>query len=148
MRTLANFVGPRQFAERLRRLQPMIWKGRLVLIIRTTREFTRMRHATVVQQVRDLVEQNFRSLGISVDSGIEETILVRNGFYCGRRFAADSAHAIWFCEEDQVKFYGSNGAVLRVLQKIGRQLALETSSLETCALDTHALDSQALSDAA
>ena len=76
----------------------------------------------VVEQVRHLVLHNCRKLGISTDGGLEETILIRNGFYCGRRFATSGAHAVWFCEENQLKFYGGNGKVLYVLQNVDQQL--------------------------
>lgn len=49
----------------------------------------------------------------SVDH-LQETILVRDGYYCGRRFQADHMQAIWFIEEDQIKFYAGDGGVLRV----------------------------------
>jgi len=41
-----------------------------------------------------------------------ETILIREGFYCGRRFACDSHRAIWFLEEQVIKFYGPDGDFL------------------------------------
>jgi hypothetical protein len=81
-----------------------------------------MRHATVVEQVRNLVQQQFEALAVSTASGVEETILIRSGFYCGRRFAVEHAHALWFCEEDQLKFYGADGALIAVLQKVSQRL--------------------------
>lgn len=87
-----------------------------------------MGHATVVEQVRDLVRQQFLTLSIPTEAGIEETILIRDGFYCGRRFTVAQAHAIWFCEEDQLKLYGADGAVIVVLRNIQqRLLKLESS---------------------
>lgn len=88
-----------------------------------------MRHPTIVDQVRLLVEHTFQELRISTEGGLEETILIRNGFYCGRRFAVEGAHAIWFCEENQLKFYGESGSVLRVLQGIDQQLQNSASPL-------------------
>jgi hypothetical protein len=76
----------------------------------------------VVEQVRQLVLQHCRQLGIPTADGLEETILIRNGFYCGRRFATSGAHAVWFCEENQLKFYGAHGKVLYVLQNVDQQL--------------------------
>jgi hypothetical protein len=92
-----------------------------------------MQQATILEQVRELVEQNFRELGIVSTGGIEETILIRNGYYCGRRFAVDSAHAVWFCEEDQLKFYGGDGAMVRVLQQVSLRLASSGRSLSDVA---------------
>lgn len=44
----------------------------------------------------------------SVDS-IRETTLIRNGAYCGRRFALMGYSLIWFLEEGQIKFYTPSG---------------------------------------
>jgi hypothetical protein len=82
-----------------------------------------MRHPSAVEQVRLLVKQTLGELGVSTESSLEETILIRNGFYCGRRFAATGAHAIWFCEENQLKFYGEQGAVLHVIRNVDEQAA-------------------------
>lgn len=82
-----------------------------------------MRPTSLVEQVRLLVRQTFQELQVPVDQGVEETILIRNGFYCGRRFAVAAAHAIWFCEENQLKFYGEQGKILRVIQQVDQQMA-------------------------
>lgn len=82
-----------------------------------------MREASLVEQVRLLVRRTFMELQIPVAEGLEETILIRNGFYCGRRFATTAAHAVWFCEENQLKFYGPQGTVLHVLQNVDQQAA-------------------------
>ena len=81
-----------------------------------------MGHATVVEQVRELVRHQFQQLNISTEAGVEETILIRNGFYCGRRFTVAQAHAIWFCEEDQLKLYGPDGSVTAVLRNVQQRL--------------------------
>ena len=82
-----------------------------------------MRHAALVERVRQLVRQTFSKLGSSTPEEAEETILIRNGFYCGRRFETGSASAIWFCEENQLKFYGEQGTVLLVIQQVDQQFA-------------------------
>lgn len=46
---------------------------------------------------------------------LRETILIRNEFYCGRRFFTPNHHAIWFIEEDELKIYHENGELLCVL---------------------------------
>lgn len=47
---------------------------------------------------------------VTVDgNSIQETTLVRNGSYCGRRFALAGYSLVWFQEEGQVKFYGPLG---------------------------------------
>lgn len=58
-----------------------------------------MRHVSQVQLVRERVAQAFAEQELASDQEIRETILIRNGCYCGRRFETDGGHAIWFCEE-------------------------------------------------
>ncbi len=43
---------------------------------------------------------------------IRETILVRNGAYCGRRFTAERHSLTWFVEENQIKLTGPDGRLL------------------------------------
>ena len=47
------------------------------------------------------------------DSGkpLSETMLIRNGYFCGRRFRFQLYHAVWFIEEDEVKILGPDGAI-------------------------------------
>jgi hypothetical protein len=57
-----------------------------------------------------------------------ESILIRDGFYCGRRFDLGTHRAVWFLEEDEVKIYGGEGKLLGVLssdQLGGSQVDLE-----------------------
>lgn len=68
----------------------------------------------VMHTVRQQIRGTFAQLGASTDHAIEETILIRDGFYCGRRFECDGLHAIWFLEENQVKYYGRDGTVWQV----------------------------------
>lgn len=45
---------------------------------------------------------------------IDETVLIREGVYCGHRFSSGNLSAVWFFEEDQVKVYGANRQLLYV----------------------------------
>jgi hypothetical protein len=75
-----------------------------------------MFHAHLTAAVRQLVAATFADLGIDAAAELRETILIRGGIYCGRRFEAESAHAVWFVEENQVKFYRDDGSVALVLE--------------------------------
>ncbi len=44
--------------------------------------------------------------------GKTESLLIRGGFYCGRRFDFGSHQAIWFLEEDQIKIHDQDGRIL------------------------------------
>ena len=66
--------------------------------------------------VRQQIDGIFDQLG--VDDAVEpcETILIRNGHYCGRRFQRGGMEAIWFVEENEVKFYDPSGSLLKVIR--------------------------------
>ena len=40
---------------------------------------------------------------------VRETILIRDEFYCGRRFHTANFKAVWFIEEDELKVYHNDG---------------------------------------
>lgn len=43
---------------------------------------------------------------------LSEAMLIRDGYFCGRRFRFQLYHAVWFLEEDEVKILGSDGTVV------------------------------------
>jgi hypothetical protein len=53
-------------------------------------------------------------LGLDVAQPITESILVRDGYYCGRRFRCGGFSAVWFAEEEELKLYGRGGELLEV----------------------------------
>jgi len=56
-----------------------------------------------------------RRLGISgevADEQIRETILVRAGMFCGRRFTVHGHVLTWFIEENEVKLIGPDGRLV------------------------------------
>lgn len=77
-----------------------------------------MSHNQVINQIRQLVFDGFREFGLPHDAATQETILIRSGHYCGRRFDAGNLHAIWFLEENLVKFYGAQGLLRQIPQPL------------------------------
>jgi hypothetical protein len=73
-----------------------------------------MHHAHLTEIVRRRVALAFGQLGMPA-AELHESILIRDGAYCGRRFESPAGHAIWFVEEDQLKFYRPDGSVVRVV---------------------------------
>jgi hypothetical protein len=67
-----------------------------------------MVHSQQVDRVRKLVSARFRAFNDGQDIDFCETILVRDGCYCGRRFAASEWRAVWLIEEQIVKFFADN----------------------------------------
>jgi hypothetical protein len=68
-----------------------------------------MQHAQLLTSVRQHVRRTFTAQGVEDLDDCCETILIRDGFYCGRRFTCDSHRAIWFVEEKLIKYYGADG---------------------------------------
>lgn len=65
---------------------------------------------SIRKSFRDFVR---RYSGIEPPSTLLETTLIRNGSYCGRRFSLLGFSVIWFIDEQQIKLYGQNGALIR-----------------------------------
>jgi hypothetical protein len=86
-----------------------------------------MHHAQLTESVRCLVVEAFAELGTVSSSDIRETILIRDGGYCGRRFENDQAAAVWFVEEDQLKVFRADGTIHRVLQ-LGRTIPMRAAA--------------------
>ena len=66
-------------------------------------------HTQLLEAVRTQIRETFQSQGCTDLDDWCETILVREGFYCGRCFTSHDLRAIWFVEEQVIKFYGPGG---------------------------------------
>ncbi|MCA9268797.1 MAG: hypothetical protein KDA41_10020 [Planctomycetales bacterium] len=71
-----------------------------------------MAQITPTDSIRRRVRDRMRQFGAREDAEFSETLLVRNGCYCGRRFHMDGLSAVWFVEEDELKIYGPQGSLL------------------------------------
>lgn len=78
--------------------------------------------AVYADVVRNCVQQQLAELGCDTSAGLHETILIRQGTYCGRRFNCDGGYAIWFIEENQLKFYAEAGALRHVCAAPGPEV--------------------------
>lgn len=76
-----------------------------------------MHHVELTESVRRLVTGAFAELQLAGGAELRETLLLHGGIYCGRRFELPGGHALWFFEEDQVKVYGAEGRLLRVIDR-------------------------------
>ncbi len=77
-----------------------------------------MHHAELTEAVRGFVAEAFADLRLSGEGPPRESLMIRGGMYCGRRFDAEHGHALWFFEEDQIKVFGADGGVLRVMERV------------------------------
>ncbi len=71
------------------------------------------RLATVRKALNRWLELNAENTAPATPGG--ESIVIRGGYYCGRRFSAPSHHAVWFVEEDELKVYTSDKRLACVL---------------------------------
>jgi hypothetical protein len=74
-----------------------------------------MQHVHLLEAIRQLVRRTFAELGTAEDFEVTEHILLRDDIYCGRRFQAGELQAIWFIEEDEIKFHAKDGSVAYVM---------------------------------
>jgi hypothetical protein len=77
-----------------------------------------MHHAELAASVQQLIADVFQQLRLSDEDAPRQSLLIRDGNYCGRRFEAHHGHALWFFEEDQIKVFGADGRVLRVMERV------------------------------
>lgn len=66
-----------------------------------------------IQRTREHVLKVFRELE-SEETVLRETVLIRDGHYCGHKFSNDQLDAVWFIEEDEIKIYDANHRLIRV----------------------------------
>ena len=67
-------------------------------------------------RIREFIRSTLVSLGARPDVKSDESLLMRNGNYCGHRISIGDFRAVWFVEEDQVKFYGPGGELLQAIK--------------------------------
>ena len=67
------------------------------------------------ERIRQLIRETFVSLGAEISALEEESLLIRSSTYCGHRIDKDGMRAIWFIEEDQIKFFDRDGHLLQTL---------------------------------
>ena len=78
-----------------------------------------------VDQIRSLIRQTFTEFGGLQERMPREAMLIRDGFFCGRRFEADGLQAVWFTEENEIKFFDRTGAIVRVVELVSDNRQVE-----------------------
>lgn len=81
-----------------------------------------MDKAQLLGEIRSLVRQTLARHGASLERPFGEAMLIHNGYFCGRRFESGGFQAIWFLEENEIKFYDPSGALLQVLNLTAEEL--------------------------
>ena len=68
---------------------------------------------TPVEKIRLVVAQQLSRLGATGIDSVSESILIRDGLFCGRKFHCSGYHVVWFIEEDEIKFFSPCGDLLK-----------------------------------
>ena len=71
-----------------------------------------MLHAQMLELVRDTVRSIFAAQGVTSFADFSESIMVRDGYYCGRSFGCGGMRAVWFVEENLLKIFGRDNQLL------------------------------------
>lgn len=74
-----------------------------------------MDYVPSLDQIRSVICRTFAELGGALNRMPREAVLIRDGYFCGRRFEADGFHAVWFTEEHEIKFFDRGGAMVRAV---------------------------------
>lgn len=62
--------------------------------------------------VREKLTSWLTSQGCALTENFQESLLIKDGFYCGRRFRVSGFSAVWFAEEDELKIFDPQGTLL------------------------------------
>lgn len=71
-----------------------------------------MTNPHVLQVVRETLADWLIQRHPGEDFQPQESILIREGFYCGRRFSFGDYQAVWFVEEGLVKIFTHSGELI------------------------------------
>ncbi len=77
-----------------------------------------MNATTPVERIRLVIARQLSQLGATETDSVEESILIRNGLFCGRKFRCSGYHVVWFIEEDEIKFFSPCGDLLKATSAI------------------------------
>jgi hypothetical protein len=69
-----------------------------------------------IEFIRNLVRQTLEELGLADAAPNGESLLTLAGYFVGREFRFAGVRAVWTANQGQIKFYGDDGEVLRVVQ--------------------------------
>ena len=71
---------------------------------------------TPITRIREFVRATLMQMAVGESADMRETLLIREGKYCGHRFAMAKFNAVWFIEEDEIKFYVPDGSLAQTLK--------------------------------
>ena len=76
--------------------------------------------------MRAAISTQLQNLGVQTPVDLHETLLIRNGLFCGRKFQCEGHLVVWFVEEDEIKFFSPCGELLKTASAIECLAALDS----------------------
>ncbi len=68
-----------------------------------------------VEFIRNLVRRTLDEMELANAAPTGESLLTLAGYYVGREFKFAGVRAVWTASQGQIKFYGDDGEMLRVV---------------------------------
>lgn len=65
-----------------------------------------------LESIRSEIRQRLAEFGAPLGESMAESCLLQDNSYCGRRFSLGGYQAVWFLEENEIKFYAPSGELL------------------------------------
>lgn len=72
-----------------------------------------MSSSSPVERMRSAIAAQLQQFGVQQPVDLHETLLIRNGLFCGRKFQCDGYLVVWFIEEDEIKFFSPCSELLK-----------------------------------
>lgn len=72
-----------------------------------------MSTVTPVEKMRHAIAEQLGQFGLQRLESLHETMLIRDGLFCGRKFQAENFVVVWFVEEDEIKFFNPGGELIK-----------------------------------
>ena len=73
---------------------------------------------TPVEKIRIAIAEQLCEFGVERPESLNETLLIRHGIFCGRKFQVASYLIVWFVEEDEIKFFDPSGELIKATSAI------------------------------
>ena len=74
-----------------------------------------MSHAEIIAAIRLKAVQAFGQFRLSDGQEPRESILLKKGIYCGRRFEVERGYAVWNAEKDELSVFRTEGKPLATI---------------------------------
>ena len=72
-----------------------------------------MENVPKTRLIRQYIRSMMSVLGDQSLANVVESLLLRDGVYCGHCFRRAGYQVIWFVEENQIKLFGPDGSLIR-----------------------------------